>query len=192
VTDISAFDSPIPYWINKCWQWPQLAQMALDKYSTPAMSDEPERVFSIAGITLNPRRGCLKHDIIQSVMCLRSWQQSGVTSLDNRLCRQAIVAVEAKTVMVMVMRMLVTRNNFLGSSTRSCTMNTNSSYFNHTFYLNSVHFYYCRLTRLLQSKSNQDLTRASSKSNTTQEQDHLMPSKSKMLRSWLVLPCAHL
>jgi hypothetical protein len=38
--------SPIPYWISKLTVWPQLAQIALDIYSTPACSDEPERVFS--------------------------------------------------------------------------------------------------------------------------------------------------
>ena len=54
--DYSAFDSPIPYWLNKRAIWPQLAQMALDVYSTPAMSDEPERVFSIAGSVLQPSR----------------------------------------------------------------------------------------------------------------------------------------
>lgn len=57
-----AFESPIPYWINKRNIWPQLAQMGLDIYATPAMSDEPERVFSIAGNALNPRRRCLTSD----------------------------------------------------------------------------------------------------------------------------------
>lgn len=96
-TDISAFDSPIPYWINKRRQWPQLAQMALDIYSTPAMSDEPERQFSIAGNILNPRRRTLKHDTVQALLCLRSWQQSGIIQLDQRLCRQAVIAEDNLT-----------------------------------------------------------------------------------------------
>lgn len=89
--DLSAFDSPLPYWIAKRQQWPQLAQMAFDIYSTPAMSDEPERVFSIAGNTMNPRRRCLTSDAMQQLMCLRSWQRSEVITLDKRLIRQAVL-----------------------------------------------------------------------------------------------------
>lgn len=33
---------PIPYWVAKKSVWPELAAMALDIYSVPAMSDEPE------------------------------------------------------------------------------------------------------------------------------------------------------
>ena len=63
--DLLAFDSPIAYWVQKRKIWPQLARMALDIYSTPAMSDEPERVFSIAGNTLAPRRRCLTGQAMQ-------------------------------------------------------------------------------------------------------------------------------
>lgn len=38
--------SPIPYWVAKKNVWPELAEMALDIYSMPAMSDESERIFS--------------------------------------------------------------------------------------------------------------------------------------------------
>lgn len=89
--DISAFDSPLPFWIHKRRQWPQLAQMAFDIYSTPAMSDEPERVFSIAGNTMNPRRRRLTSDAVQQLLCLRSWQRSEVITLDTRLIRQAVL-----------------------------------------------------------------------------------------------------
>lgn len=91
-SDLSAYDSPLPYWINKQRQWPQLAQMAFDIYSTPAMSDEPERVFSIAGNTLNPHRRRLTSAAVQQLLCLRSWQQSGVITLDTRLIRQAVLS----------------------------------------------------------------------------------------------------
>lgn len=47
-------DSPILYWISKLTIWPQLAQMALNVFSTPAISDEPECVFSIAGNAITP------------------------------------------------------------------------------------------------------------------------------------------
>jgi hypothetical protein len=65
--------------------------MAFDIYSTPAMSDEPERVFSIAGNTMSPRRRCLTSDAMQQLMCLRSWQRSEVITLDKRLIRQAVL-----------------------------------------------------------------------------------------------------
>lgn len=66
--------------------------MAFDIYSTPAMSDEPERVFSIAGNNMNPRRRCLTSDATQQLMCLRSWQRSEVITLDKRLIRQAVLS----------------------------------------------------------------------------------------------------
>jgi hypothetical protein len=46
--------------------------MALDIYCTPPMSDEPERVFSIASNTLNPRRRVITEDTVQELLCLRS------------------------------------------------------------------------------------------------------------------------
>lgn len=96
--DLTASDSPIPYWIAKQPIWPQLAQMALDIYSTPAMSDDPERVFSIAGNTLNPRRRCLKGETVQQVLCLRSWQNSGLIHLDRRLFNKAVAAAQAASI----------------------------------------------------------------------------------------------
>jgi hypothetical protein len=93
--DLSAFDSPLPYWIHKRRQWPQLAQMAFDIYSPPAMSDESERVFSIAGNNMNPRRRRLTSDAVQQLLCLRSWQRSEVITLDTRLIRQAVLPTGA-------------------------------------------------------------------------------------------------
>lgn len=72
--------------------------MALDVYSTPAMSDEPKNVFSIAGNTLNPRRRCLKGDAVEQVLCLRSWQNSGLINLNRRLCNKAVAAAEAASI----------------------------------------------------------------------------------------------
>jgi hypothetical protein len=42
--------------------WPQLAKIALNIYSTPPMSDEPERVFNEGGNLLVPRRRQLSGD----------------------------------------------------------------------------------------------------------------------------------
>jgi hypothetical protein len=93
--DYSAFDSPIPYWLSKRAIWPQLAQMALDIYSTPAMSDEPERVFSIAGHVLPPSRRRLTSEAMQWLLCLRSWQNSDIITLDQRLLRAAVIMVDS-------------------------------------------------------------------------------------------------
>jgi hypothetical protein len=80
---LSKRDSPVTYWLNKRVMWPQLAAMSLDIYSVAAMSDEPERVFSITGAAITPRRRRLKSDKIQHLMCLKAWLHSGVITLDR-------------------------------------------------------------------------------------------------------------
>jgi hypothetical protein len=50
----------------------QLAQIALDVYATPAMSDEPERVFSMAGNLLSLRRRKLIGKGVKQMLYLRS------------------------------------------------------------------------------------------------------------------------
>jgi hypothetical protein len=74
-------DSPITYWVSKQSIWPQLAQMALDVYSTPAMSDEPERVFSVVGNLMAPRRRRMTGEGVEQMTCLQSWQQQGLINL---------------------------------------------------------------------------------------------------------------
>lgn len=91
---VHAAQSPIPYWISKRSIWPQLAQMALDVYSTPAMSDEPERIFSQGGNLLQPRRQRLTGDAVQEILCLRSWQENGIITLDRTLFEDAITTAE--------------------------------------------------------------------------------------------------
>jgi hypothetical protein len=66
--------------------------MALDVFSTPPMSDEPERVFSIASNLLSPRRRKMKGESVEHLLCLRSWQKSGIITLDQRMMKQAIEA----------------------------------------------------------------------------------------------------
>jgi hypothetical protein len=69
--------------------------MALDIYSMLAMSDELERVFSIAGNVLSLRRRSLTSDTIQWILYLRSWQNSEIMTLDQRRLRQAVVSVDS-------------------------------------------------------------------------------------------------
>ena len=95
---LASTDSPINYWISKTSVWPQLAKMALDIYATPAMSDEPERVFSMAGNVLTPRRRCLTDHAVEQILCLRSWQKSGIITLNHTLFEEAVTAVEHASV----------------------------------------------------------------------------------------------
>jgi hypothetical protein len=74
-------DNPIQYWVEKRKRWPRLAQMALDLLSIPAMSAEPERIFSLAGLMVVANRGRLLSDIIGASMCLSSWERMGIISI---------------------------------------------------------------------------------------------------------------
>jgi hypothetical protein len=56
------------------------------------MSDELERMFSIGGYLLSPRRRQLKGKSVEMLLCLRAWLRSGIIKLDEGLLRQAIVA----------------------------------------------------------------------------------------------------
>jgi hypothetical protein len=75
--------SPIPYWIGNRSRWPQLAAMALDVYSTPVMSDEPERVFSVTGALIGTRRRTMSSDSIRFNMCLKAWLDRGMVNFDR-------------------------------------------------------------------------------------------------------------
>jgi hypothetical protein len=47
--------------------------MAIDVLSIPAMSADPERLFSSAKITIINRRNRLGIDAIEALECLKSW-----------------------------------------------------------------------------------------------------------------------
>jgi hypothetical protein len=51
--------------------------MAIDILSIPAMSAEPERLFSGAKITITDRRNKLGIDSIQAIECCKSWLGKG-------------------------------------------------------------------------------------------------------------------
>jgi len=77
-----------PECVSKAWwmepaqraTYPNLAIMALDILSIPAMSDEPERLFSGAGITITERRNRLGVESIEALECLKSWYKGGGTA----------------------------------------------------------------------------------------------------------------
>ena len=60
--------------------YPNLSVMALDILSIPAMSTEPERLFSGAGITVTERRNRLDAETIEALECLKSWLRSHCTT----------------------------------------------------------------------------------------------------------------
>jgi hAT family C-terminal dimerisation region len=61
--------------------------MALDILSIPAMSAEPERLFSGAKITITDRRNRLGIESIEAIECLKSWLSKGrvVAFADNAM-----------------------------------------------------------------------------------------------------------
>jgi hypothetical protein len=72
--------NPIDYWLSATIQsqWPRLLRMAIDVYTIPPMSSEPERIFSLAGVLITQRRNRLKDDVIEAHECLSSWNRSGL------------------------------------------------------------------------------------------------------------------
>lgn len=62
--------------------------MALDIYACPAMSDEPERQFSITGDVLSPKRRQLEGEKVGYLVCLKSWIARGIASLTPAVFRR--------------------------------------------------------------------------------------------------------
>jgi hypothetical protein len=60
--------------------YPNLQKMALDLLSIPAMSAEPERLFSNTKITITDRRNRLGIKSIEAIECLKSWLIKGSTA----------------------------------------------------------------------------------------------------------------
>lgn len=54
-----------------------------DTYSTPPMSDESEGVFSATGNLMSSRRRHLTSQGVKQTVCLRSWDRSGIITLDE-------------------------------------------------------------------------------------------------------------
>jgi hypothetical protein len=68
-------DKPLKWWLEDTQQkaYPNLSKMAIDILSIPAMSAEPERLFSSAKITITDRRNRLGVETIEALECLKSW-----------------------------------------------------------------------------------------------------------------------
>jgi hypothetical protein len=72
--------SPLQWWLQPLQQrtYPQLAKMAIDVLSAPAMSAEDERVFSGARRTITWTRAKLEGPMIEQLECVKHWQRTGL------------------------------------------------------------------------------------------------------------------
>ncbi len=66
---------PRKWWLEPMQQklYPNLSRMALDMLSIPAMSAEPERIFSGVKMTITDRRARLGMELVEALKCLKSW-----------------------------------------------------------------------------------------------------------------------
>jgi hypothetical protein len=71
-------DNPIKYWVALRNRYPSLSKLALDVLSIPASSCECERMFSELGDLLEPRRRCIKPQLLAAIQCVRRWQKAGL------------------------------------------------------------------------------------------------------------------
>jgi len=67
--------NPRSWWLEKTQQmsYPNLSRLALDILSIPAMSADPEHLFSSAKLLISYLRNKLGMDIIEAFECLKSW-----------------------------------------------------------------------------------------------------------------------
>lgn len=72
VPDSAEFD-PLTWWLDRRATFPDLFRFAMDCFSIPLMSDDPERSFSSGRDMITYRRSNLHDDIIEACSCLRSW-----------------------------------------------------------------------------------------------------------------------
>ncbi len=75
---IQISDSAFDWWLHdgqrQCW--PRLSQIPIDILSIPAVSDEPEQVFSRARRTVSWDRMRLGQEITEKVECSKSWMHN--------------------------------------------------------------------------------------------------------------------
>jgi hypothetical protein len=73
--------SALSWWLHSQQRirWPKLSQLAIDILSIPAMSAEPERVFSGARRTISWERMQLGEATIEMLECLKHWIRSGLS-----------------------------------------------------------------------------------------------------------------
>jgi hypothetical protein len=73
---------PLEFWTSYAIKktFPRLQKMALDVFTIPAISDEPERVFSSTGLMVRPHRSQLSHKVIAMSQCLGNWSRQDLVT----------------------------------------------------------------------------------------------------------------
>lgn len=74
---------PIEWWRQRRDVFPRLSQMAFDILSIPAMSDEPERVFSQSKLTITSQRQSISTARLEALQCIKSWSWTRQMWLEN-------------------------------------------------------------------------------------------------------------
>jgi hypothetical protein len=71
---------PIEWWAHSTQRrrWPRLSAFAMEILSIPAMSDEPERVFSGGRRTISWERAKIGELSVERTECMKSWFRSGI------------------------------------------------------------------------------------------------------------------
>ena len=64
-------------------RFPNLSRMVIDIFSIPAMSSEPERVFSQVKYTLDKQRSRKKALTLEITECLKSWFRIGIFTQED-------------------------------------------------------------------------------------------------------------
>ncbi|EJP61009.1 transposase-like protein [Beauveria bassiana ARSEF 2860] len=91
------FTGALTWWLEETQQktYPNLSKMAVDILSIPAMSAEPERLFSGTRITITDRRNRMGSDVIEATECLKSWfgirDFEGMMSSEGRHRRERLL-----------------------------------------------------------------------------------------------------
>jgi hypothetical protein len=72
--------SPLQWWCENAQRkrWPRLSMFAIEILSIPAMSDEPERVFSGGRRTISWERMQIGMSSVEHTECMKSWHRSGI------------------------------------------------------------------------------------------------------------------
>jgi hypothetical protein len=104
-------DNPIQYWLLRRRQYPRLSRMAIDVFSIPAMSTEPERIFSLAGQMVTAQRGRLQADIIGAAQCISSWEKSGVIQISKYPNRSKSIQIKSNQIKFHI---FVSKSNQIG------------------------------------------------------------------------------
>ncbi|CCE34912.1 uncharacterized protein CPUR_08851 [Claviceps purpurea 20.1] len=78
----SLVTQPLSFWTTEVnrRQYPRLSRMAIDLFTIPAMSDEPERTFSSCSLMITSHRGSLDSEIVEFTQCTKNWLKNGVVA----------------------------------------------------------------------------------------------------------------